>query len=133
MKKKNIIGLGLMIAFVAVLFANFGSSVGGYMDFQEAKASGSSAHVVGEWMNDMPYGYDREENIFSFHMRDENGLIHRVEYMNPKPANFEDAERLVVEGKINGEVFVAHHILVKCPSKYNDANALDSQVESATM
>ena len=67
---------------------------------------------------------DPQSNIFTFHMRDEAGNLMQVEYPNPRPANFEDAERLVVEGKMHGGVFQASHILVKCPSKYNDERAL---------
>ena len=54
-------------------------------------------------------------------MADEKGTVRRVVFADPKPANFEDAEKVVVEGQIAGDVFEAEHILVKCPSKYNDA------------
>lgn len=124
MKPKTFIGLVAMIAFGSLLLLNFGSQVGGYMSFSDAEASGRSAHVVGEWMPEHRYSYDRNRNVFSFHMRDEAGNAMRVEYPNPKPANFEDAERLVIEGKMRDGVFYASHILVKCPSKYNDERAL---------
>lgn len=120
MRPKAIIGLVLMLGFSALLFVSFGEQVGGYMSFQEAEAAGASAHVVGEWLEERHYSYDRETNIFSFYMKDEAGQVRLVRYPNPKPANFEDAERLVVEGHPDGEAFVAKHILVKCPSKYND-------------
>jgi cytochrome c-type biogenesis protein CcmE len=57
-------------------------------------------------------------------MKDEQGAVRQVQYLNPKPANFEDAEKLVIEGTANGDVFVANHILVKCPSKYNETNVM---------
>ncbi len=120
MKAKNILGIAFIIGFIALAFVNFGSSVGGYMDFEEAKNSGSKAHVVGKWLAEKPVSYDQENNVFSFYMEDENGTEHKVHYLNPKPANFEDAEKLVVEGAMKGDVFVADYILVKCPSKYNN-------------
>lgn len=123
MKPKSIIGLVLMLGFSALLFVSFGEQVGGYMDFQQAEAAGASAHVVGEWLQERHYSYDRDTNVFSFYMRDEAGQVRLVQYPNPKPANFEDAERLVVEGYPEGDAFVAKHILVKCPSKYNDERA----------
>ncbi|SRR5690554_3452013 len=123
MRPKAIIGLVLMLGFSALLFFSFGEQVGGYMSFQEAEAAGTSAHVVGQWLQERNYSYDREANIFSFYMKDEAGQVRLVHYLNPKPANFEDAERLVVEGQAEGDVFVAKHILVKCPSKYNDERA----------
>ncbi len=124
MKAKNIIGILFIIGFIALVFNNFGSSVGGYMNFEEASTTGAKAHVIGKWLSEKPVSYDHEANIFSFYMEDENGLEHKVHFLNPKPANFEDAEKLVVEGSMKGDVFVAEHILVKCPSKYNDENVM---------
>lgn len=115
-----------MLGFSALLFVSFGEQVGGYMNFQEAEAAGASAHVVGEWLEDRHYQYDRETNVFSFYMRDESGSVRLVRYANPKPANFEDAERLVVEGYPEGDAFVAKHILVKCPSKYNEGQEFEA-------
>lgn len=124
-KPKTIVGIVLMLGFGALLFVNFGQQVGGYMDFHQAEATGASAHVVGLWLKERSFDYDRERNVFSFYMQDEAGNVRLVHYSNPKPANFEDAERLVVEGKPEGDVFVAKHILVKCPSKYNDERSLE--------
>lgn len=126
MKPKTIIGFVLILGFGTLLFANFGEQVGGYMHFEEAAATGSSAHVVGNWVKDRHFRYDRDRNVFSFYMEDETGAVRLVNYPNPKPANFEDAERLVVEGYTDGDVFVAKHILVKCPSKYNDERSLEN-------
>ncbi|MEM1096435.1 MAG: cytochrome c maturation protein CcmE [Bacteroidota bacterium] len=134
MKKKNIIGMVLIIGFGAMVLINFGSSVGGYMDFTEAERTNSDAHVAGTWVEEQSYTYDAQANVFYFHMADEKGNIRRVRYDNPKPANFEESERLVVQGRlVNGE-FIATHILVKCPSKYNDEQGLkmEESVETAS-
>lgn len=120
MKTKTIVGLVLLIAFTSVLFLNFGEQVGGYMSFPEAEESGAKAHVVGVWVEDAPLAYDAQSNVFHFTMRDDHGNVRSVQYANPKPANFEDAEKLVIEGHSAGDHFVAENILVKCPSKYND-------------
>ena len=124
MKPKTIIGLILIVGFTTLLFLNFGQQVGGYMNFAEAEATGAQAHVVGTWVQDRHFQYDRDRNLFSFYMQDDVGQMRRVQYANPKPPNFEDAEQLVIEGYAEGDVFVADHILVKCPSKYNDARGL---------
>ena len=124
MKKKNIIGLVFIIGFITLAVINFGSTVGGYMDFAEAEKTGVKAHVVGTWVTSEPTRYDPATNTFQFHMADELGKVREVHYLNPKPANFEDAEKLVIEGSVQGDVFVADHILVKCPSKYNDTNVM---------
>lgn len=124
MKPKTIIGLVLMVGFAALLFLNFGEQVGGYMTFDEAEAAGAKAHVVGTWAEEEPMQYDRTQNLFTFHMQDEAGAVREVRYTNPKPANFEEAEQLVVQGRVENGAFVADHILVKCPSKYNDERGL---------
>ncbi len=113
-----------MAGFAGLLFLNFGSQVGGYMSFDQASGSDAKAHVVGTWVEDMPTQYDRGANVFVFHMRDEQGNVRRVRYNNPKPANFEEATQIVVEGYAQEDAFVANHILVKCPSKYNDSRGL---------
>ena len=131
MKKKNIIGLVLIVGFIALAVFNFGKSVGGYMDFTQAEETGVKAHVVGTWVENEPISYDPATNIFQFHMEDELGRVRKVHYLNPKPANFEDAEKLVIEGSVQGDVFVAEHILVKCPSKYNETNVMGDQQAGA--
>lgn len=120
MKGKTIFGLVLMVGFTGLLFLNFGEQVGGYMDFSQASENGSRAHVVGQWVESRQFNYNADRNLFSFYMKDNKGQVEQVVYANPKPANFEDAEKLVVEGQMQDGVFVAEHILVKCPSKYND-------------
>ncbi|MFT4604060.1 MAG: cytochrome c-type biogenesis protein CcmE [Rhodothermales bacterium] len=119
MKTKTIFGTIFLVGFTGLLLTSFGQQVGGYMDFEQAAASGESAHVVGMWVEDQPFTYDPASNVFAFSMADELGNIRRVSYSNPKPANFEDAEKLVIEGYADGDEFIAENILVKCPSKYN--------------
>ena len=131
MKIKTIAGLVLIAGFSGLLFLNFGQQVSGYMTFAEAAESEQTVHVVGTWAEARPTRYDRARNVFTFHMRDEAGHVRRVQYNSPKPANFEEAEKLVVEGRAaGGEAFRARHILVKCPSKYNDAKGLARQAKA---
>ncbi len=132
MKWKTVIGLAAMLGFGTLLFVNFGSQVGGYMNFEEAARTGSSAHVVGTWAKDRPTHYSRAQNAFTFYMRDETGTVRKVRYNNPKPANFEEAEKVVVQGKSRDGVFVADNILVKCPSKYNDAQGLKQKASRSS-
>ena len=95
------------------------------MTFEEAEAEDARAHVVGYWVTPEETRYDPASNLFSFYMEDEQQDVRLVHFQNPKPASFEDAEKIVVEGKLEGDVFHAEHILMKCPSKYNDARALE--------
>ena len=128
MNLKTVVGLVFIVGFSGLLFANFGQQVSGYMSFAEAEETGQTAHVVGTWKEDQPTRYDRAQNMFTFHMTDKKGNVRRVTYNSPKPTNFEQAEKLVVEGRATGSgTFEAKHILVKCPSKYNEVEGLASQ------
>ncbi|OZC01922.1 cytochrome c maturation protein CcmE [Rubricoccus marinus] len=125
MKPKTIILLALIGVFGFFVVKSFGDTLQGYETFTEASTSGRDAHVAGTWLPTQPVAYDPGANTFTFTMADEDGTTRRVIYANPKPANFEDAEKVVVEGRMEGEVFMADNILVKCPSKYNEGNEFE--------
>lgn len=126
MKPKTLILLALLGVFGFFVVRSFGDQVAGYETFAEATESGRRAHVVGMWLEDPAASYDPQSNTFTFAMADEAGATRQVVYANPKPANFEDAEKVVVDGRMDGDVFVAEHILVKCPSKYNEQNEFEA-------
>ncbi len=120
-RPKTFVGLACIGVFGFFVVDSFGTQLSGYESFTQATESGRRAHIAGTWLRDQPTIYDPDRNLFTFSMADENGLVRRVAFNDPKPANFEDAEKVVVEGQMAGDVFEAEHILVKCPSKYNDA------------
>lgn len=125
MTPKTILLLSLIGVFGFFVVKSFSSQVGGYESFTQAEESGRRAHVVGMWLAEHPRVYDPESNTFTFTMADENGTVREVVYAAPKPANFEDAEKVVVDGRMEGDVFAAENILVKCPSKYNDGREFE--------
>ncbi|HEX9950575.1 MAG TPA: cytochrome c maturation protein CcmE [Rubricoccaceae bacterium] len=132
MRPKTFVGLACIGVFGFFVVDSFGSQLSGYESFAEATANGRRAHVAGTWLRDRPTTYDRDRNVFSFSMADEAGLVRQVTFADPKPANFEDAEKVVVEGQMAGDVFEAEHILVKCPSKYNDAREFERTTAGET-
>lgn len=121
MKPKLIIGVFAIVLFTSLLMYNFGTSISTYVNFEQAENQ-SSAHVVGVWDDSREYGFSRESMQFSFHMKDQDGNIRRVVYPRPKPNNFEQATQLVVIGEMRNNVFYANDMLMKCPSKYNEAD-----------
>ena len=125
MRPKTFVGLACIGVFGFLVVDSFGSQVSGYESFTEAAESGRRAHVVGTWLRDAETAYDPDRNVFSFSMTDDDGVVRRVVFADPKPANFEDAEKVVVEGQMAGDTFEAEHILVKCPSKYNDGREFE--------
>ncbi|MFN1834281.1 cytochrome c maturation protein CcmE [Balneola sp. MJW-20] len=121
MKPKLIIGILAIIGFTSLLMYNFGESISTYTTFDEAETM-NSAHIPGVWDQSQEYGFSMETKQFTFYMKDEAGNSRKVIYPKPKPNNFEQADRLVVIGELQGDIFYANEMLMKCPSKYNNAD-----------
>ncbi|MEX1010569.1 MAG: cytochrome c maturation protein CcmE [Balneolaceae bacterium] len=124
MKPKIVLGIVSIVLFTSLLMVNFGNSISTYVTFDQADDRNSS-HVIGVWDKSRESGFSRETMSFSFFMEDEEGNVRRVVYPRPKPNNFEQATQLVVVGEMRNEVFYANEMLMKCPSKYNDASEAD--------
>ena len=59
-------------------------------------------------------------NSFSFQMKDADGGSKKVIMKKAKPQDFERSETVVVTGRMEGDIFIADEVLMKCPSKYKD-------------
>ena len=122
MKQTQIIGLiAIAIAIGALISIAGQASV--YVDFATAKKELNKNHqIVGHLSTDKVVEYNPEvdANSFSFYMKDKKGLEQKVICQQEKPQDFERSEEIVLQGKMQGDVFVAHHIQLKCPSKYQD-------------
>lgn len=121
MNKNIIIALGFIVLGI-IVFTSVSKDVSTYASFNIAAKSGQSSKIVGQLAKDKPMIYDAENkpNEFSFYMKDNEGLVKQVILNKPKPQDFEMSEQIVVTGKMKGDVFEAHEILMKCPSKYKD-------------
>lgn len=126
MKKTHIIGIVVIAIAIAIIFSTAGDA-GTYVTFEEAKKISDKkveklVHVVGELpknANGDILGLDESDKLsFTFELIDEEQNACKVYYNEPKPVDFERSEKVVVVGKMSGEVFVAEKILMKCPSKY---------------
>jgi cytochrome c-type biogenesis protein CcmE len=126
MKKTHIFLLIIIAAGIAIILSTAGDA-SQYVGFQEAKELAEAGndkllHVVGELPKDEHgniLGMDESEKLrFSFDLVDANNEKGRVIYLEPKPTDFERAEKVVVVGKMVGGNFKADKILMKCPSKY---------------
>lgn len=121
MNIKLYLGIGAIVLFTSLLMYNFGNSIDTYVNFEQAE-SRTSSHVVGTWDDSKEWGFSRESMHFRFHMEDQDGNVRRVVYPRPKPNNFEQATQLVVIGEMRDNTFYANDMLMKCPSKYNEAD-----------
>ncbi|MES2431495.1 MAG: cytochrome c maturation protein CcmE [Bacteroidota bacterium] len=83
---------------------------------------GKYVHLIAKLDKSVPQDYDPaiNPNYFSFTAKDSLGSSTKVVYRNSKPAEIDNSERVVLKGKMQGEIFECSEILLKCPSKYKD-------------
>lgn len=83
---------------------------------------GKFVHLIARLDRSIPLDYDpaKNPNYLSFVAMDSLGAKTKVIYHNTKPAELEQSERVVLKGKMQGDVFECSDILLKCPSKYKD-------------
>lgn len=125
MKKTNIFLLaGIAVAIVALIIFGFpASDFSTYDSISSAKAKqGKYVHLIAKLDRSQPIEYDaiKNPNYVSFSVVDSLGSQTKVVYHNSKPAELEQSERVVLQGKMQGDVFECKSITLKCPSKYKD-------------
>jgi cytochrome c-type biogenesis protein CcmE len=128
MKKIHILGIIIIAVAIGAIFTTL-NSTSTYADFSEAaKDPGSEFHVVGKLNKDKEAIYDPKvnANIFTFYMVDNKGTECKVVLHKNKPQDFERSEQIVLIGQMQGQEFQASDILMKCPSKYNGGQPMET-------
>ncbi len=118
MKAKYLIGGLIVTVFVVIGLISLDGGTIAYSDIQTARSTPGFVKVKGSWIKENGADYDSEHDIFTFHMRDSTDHMIKVVHNGPRPNNFELAESIVVEGRIENDILQSRHILTKCPSKY---------------
>jgi cytochrome c-type biogenesis protein CcmE len=122
MKKVHIIILGAVAVVIAGLLTMM-KDLTTYDTIASARGKdGKYVHLIAKLDKSRPVEYDpiEDPNYLSFYALDSLGGETRVVYRNAKPTEFEHSERIVLKGKMKGDVFECQEILLKCPSKYKD-------------
>ena len=125
MKRSHII----LLVFIAIsigLLVSFMGNLSTYETIASARQKeGKNVTIIARLDPSIPMEYNpvKDPNYLSFHIIDTLGERARVVYHYGKPYDMEKAERIVLKGKMNGDVFEITQkdgILIKCPSKYKD-------------
>lgn len=103
-----------------IVFTQSSKDVSTYATFSVAQQGDKKVKVGGQLIKekDITYNPDINPYLTTFYMIDADGEERKVVLSMAKPQDFELSEQVVVTGKMEGEVFMADEILVKCPSKY---------------
>lgn len=116
MKPVQIVVVAVAVAAVVLGMLTLRESLTPYVSFAEAATSRAPVQVAGRVEADTVRVDERGELRFTLAGEGDRRLD--VRYAGVKPGNFDDAETVVVAGKMDGAVFEARRLLVKCPSKY---------------
>lgn len=133
MKKIHVIAL-VMIALAIAVLISFMGDVTTYDTIAVAKNKpGKSVTLVARVDKTLSMDYDpvKNPNYLSFTALDTLGNAIKVIYHSSKPADMEKSERIVLKGSVQGDHFECKDILLKCPSKYKDANATKQKLNTS--
>jgi cytochrome c-type biogenesis protein CcmE len=126
MRKKFLIGgIILLVAVGYLLYLSFGSSVSYYVTVSEFFARGTELYdtnvrVAGK-IAESNIGWHAEELSLEFEIT-EGGDIMPVVFQGAKPSGFKAGYDILVEGEYHADgIFRASQIILKCPSKYEEA------------
>lgn len=131
MKKTHIIALIVIAAAVGILITMLGN-FDTYSNFSEAAMTSGKTHtVIGHYVpGTAEYDPTVDANSFSFVMKDENAVEKKVISRTEKPQDFERSEQIQIKGYMEGDVFIATSMQLKCPSKYQDQAIQNSKQAS---
>jgi cytochrome c-type biogenesis protein CcmE len=122
MKKMHIILLGAVAVVIAGLMTWI-KDLSTYDSIASARRKeGRFVHLIAKLDKAEAVVYDpvKDPNYLSFYALDSLGGKTKVVYLNAKPTDFEMSDRIVMKGKMKGEVFECKEIVLKCPSKYTE-------------
>jgi|SRR5665647_3193654 len=122
MKTSSIIILVAIAAAIGVLLM-YSVDFSTYDTIESARLKpGKYVHMIARLDKSKPLEYDaiKDPNYLSFYAVDSLGGTTKVIYRNSMPAELEQSDRIVLKGKMEGNVFECDNILLKCPSKYKD-------------
>lgn len=112
----------LLVGFIGYAGFNLAESVTPYVTIAEARATSNSVQVKG--LLDKNFEPVQTADKFNFSLKDEDtGETMRVVFDGIKPDQFDEAFHVVAVGKydVADETFHAKKLLIKCPSKYEQA------------
>ncbi len=123
MKRTHIVILIAVAISIVALIIFSANDFSTYDSIASAKQKqGVFVHLIAKLDISQPIEYDavKDPNYLTFYAMYILGGKTKVVYHKEKPTDLEKSERVVLKGKMQGEVFECKDILLKCPSKYKD-------------
>jgi len=127
-QRKLLIGsLVVVVVVIYLIVSSIGGSTAYYLTVSELKAKGASVYDKNVRVSGLVQGdtieYDARNLLLTFELADGTGSL-PVVYKGVRPDMFQGDAEAVVEGRYQADGrFRATNLLLKCPSKYEDAAA----------
>jgi cytochrome c-type biogenesis protein CcmE len=129
---KFIVG-GLIVVLVIgyLIVTSIQGSTAPYLTVTELRSEGASVYERNVRVTGVIQGesidWNAQDLILKFEIADEGGSL-PVVYKGLRPDMFQDGAQAVVEGRYaEGGTFEAHNLVLKCPSKYEEAATATAQ------
>ncbi len=127
MKKIHIVLLVAIAAVIMILLSLMGN-LSTYETLASARQKpGKTVTIIAQLDKSQPvpivFDAVKNPNLTEFYVKDSVGNKAMVRYYFEKPMDMEKSDRIVLKGKMKGDVFEITRkdgILIKCPSKYKD-------------
>ena len=132
MKTKQLyylLGAALLIVFAGFSYQEFQGALTPYVSYDVAREARRTVQVAGG-LEQGSSAYDDEAGYLRFTLVEaQTAETIDVRYDGVKPANFEDAISIVAIGRFDAgkEEFAAKQLLVKCPSKYQGLEEVETK------
>jgi cytochrome c-type biogenesis protein CcmE len=125
MKKRYFVGGGILLAVIIyLLYLSFGNAVSYYVtvsEFYDRETELQDIKVRVAGRVESPISWDAEEIELRFIIT-EGGKSMPVIFHGTQPSGFKAGSSILVEGKYDSDgVFRAGQLILKCPSKYEEA------------
>jgi cytochrome c-type biogenesis protein CcmE len=111
-------GAVLLAGFVTLGFTSFTSNMTTYVSFEQAQQAERRVQVAGSLVAGSVREDRDADGVLAFTIEDDAGARLPVRYRGVRPANFDEASKVVVIGQWAGDTFRSEQMLIKCPSKY---------------
>ncbi len=132
MKSKNVyylVGAILLLVFAGFSYSEFKGALTPYVSYELARGAERTVQVAGG-LEQGSTSYDDTSGQLHFTLVEpETSETIKVRYEGVKPANFEDAVSIVAIGRFDtgAQEFAAKQLLVKCPSKYQGLEDVETK------
>ena len=127
-------GVVIALAIVYLIYTGIQSASAYFLTIDELYAKGEvmqnrTVRVSGAVDADTIV-FNNRDLIVTFDVTSDTGERMPVIFHGPKPDQMREGAEAILEGKYDGDIFTAQTLLLKCPSRYQEGEIEEVQVEA---